>query len=215
MQKDPLHITIRKAVDQFGMNILNEVRLINILSDLGGFNDIPASKVILKEMIADGYCQKICDLGKKGRSFPFFSKKESVKKAEGEDWKHKLASFSAIITYKKGFENRHVNYVINSILYGLGWSEIEPQMAKEQYKETNTIVPKPLPCAVSSGLNKNKDNTVSYNAIEETQFVVINVTPIHAEVFIDGEQQYVSNGVMATELKIGNHTYEVKAESYT
>ena len=43
MQKDPLHITIRKAVDQFGMNILNEVRLINILSDLGGFNDIPAS----------------------------------------------------------------------------------------------------------------------------------------------------------------------------
>lgn len=73
MQKGSLHITIRKAVNQFGMNILNEVRLINILLDLGGFDDIPASKVILKEMITDGYCQKICDLGKKAApllSFP-------------------------------------------------------------------------------------------------------------------------------------------------
>lgn len=215
MQKDSLHITIRKAVNQFGMNILNEVRLVNILSDLGGFNDIPASKIILKVMIADGYCQKICDFWKKGRSFPIFSKKESMEKPEGEEWKHKLISFSVIITSKKGFKNKLVDYVINCIVYGLSWSEVEPRVTLEQRDSANSIAPKPLPNAVSSGTNKNKDNSVSYNAIEETQFVVMKVTPIHAEVFIDGEQQYVSNGVMATELKVGNHTYEVKAESYT
>lgn len=49
MQKDSLHITIRKAVNQFDMNILNEVRLVNILSDFWSLNDMPASKIILKK----------------------------------------------------------------------------------------------------------------------------------------------------------------------
>ena len=38
--------------------------------------------------------------------------------------------------------------------------------------------------------------------------------PTSGEVFIDGIQQYVANGIMVTELSVGKHEYEIRASSY-
>lgn len=218
MQKGTLHIAIKNAVNQFGIEILTDLKLVNILLDLGGFKVVPASKVILKEMIADGYCQKICNLGRKRKYNFFSSKSDSIQKPEGEEWISKLASYSIAFSMNNGFERNLVNYVFECIIFGLNWSEDEPTLqCDNKYIDeapSSASITEELPHIVSSGTNSTKKNSVSYDAIENTQFLVMNVIPLNAQVFIDGKQQFVSNGIMAIELQIGDHSYEVKADSY-
>ena len=64
-----LHNAIRRAVNQFGFKVLTEIRIINVLSDFAAFSTLPATKTILKYMVENGHCQKICDLGRKKNYF--------------------------------------------------------------------------------------------------------------------------------------------------
>lgn len=60
-----LYEAIKKAIQLFGHEILTERKIVNILSDYGAFATLPTTKTVLKNMVEGGYCQKICDLGKK------------------------------------------------------------------------------------------------------------------------------------------------------
>lgn len=199
MQRKLLHIALKEAIDQFGMEILTDVKLVNILLDYGAFADTPASKVILKEMIVGGYCRKICNLGKK-KSFIFFSSNNTrVQKPDGEEWKNKLLSYSYTFSSDNGFERSLVNYVFDCVLFGLSWSEVVPKLKCTQLSSACNI--EELPQIMSSGKNDNKKNSVSYDKIEDTQFLVMKVSPKNAYVYIDGKQQFVSDG------KISWHGY--------
>ena len=98
MQTLALHTALRQAVEQFGIDVLTENRLVNILLDYGAYSDIPAAKTIIQAMITGGYCQKILDLGKQKRSFlsSLFNSDFTVSKPEGDDWHNKLESFRLI-----------------------------------------------------------------------------------------------------------------------
>ena len=45
---ETLYNAIKKAVNQFGFNVLTEIKIINILSDFSAFSTLPATKTILK-----------------------------------------------------------------------------------------------------------------------------------------------------------------------
>lgn len=223
MKSYPLHIAIREATTRFGKEVVLNDKFINILLDFDAFKELPATKNILKEMFAEGYCLKVCELGKKKRSFFSFSSSNTFEKPEGDSWKIKVASFEESLYKQKGFQRDYINYVFDSLLYGLQWVDSEPTIpntanisSNQQSNTQNTVkpVPKPNHKSNTSGTNTNKTNSITYNNIVDSQFVVMKVHPLNAEVFIDGQQQYVSNGVMAVELSVGKHTYEVKADSY-
>ena len=55
-EMENLYNAMRKAVSQFGTDIMAEVRLIHILSDFGAFRSLPATKNILKDMLLNGDC---------------------------------------------------------------------------------------------------------------------------------------------------------------
>ena len=114
-----LHNAIRRAVNQFGFKVLTEIRIINVLSDFAAFSTLPATKTILKYMVENGHCQKICDLGRKKNYFLFYKTNTSIQKPEGEEWKIKLASLETNIAQQGGFEKHIVTYVLDSIIYGL------------------------------------------------------------------------------------------------
>ena len=80
--------------------------------------------------------------------------------------------------------------------------------------KNNSIQPFENKGRITSGLNTIKTNSISYEQIVATQFLVMKVSPIHASVYIDGSQQFVSNGIMAVELPVGQHSYKVEAEFY-
>lgn len=222
MEAKSLHIAFRLAINQFGVGILTESRLTNILLDYRAYADVPAAKTIIQAMVAGGYGQKIIDLGKQKRSFlaSLMKSNPSIGKPEGDEWINKLKSYSSIISKKNGFQQPLVDYVIECIVYGLDWRDEVPVNpltgASDQQHQQRQSGPQPISdeWGTSSGTNTNKTNSISYQAINDSQFLVMTVAPKYAEVFVDGKQQYVSNGVMAVELPVGTHSYEVRASSY-
>lgn len=211
-----LYEAIKKAVQLFGHEILTERKIVNILSDYGAFATLPTTKTVLKNMVGGGYCQKICDLGKK-RSLFLWTSSHSLHRPKGDDWKIKLASLATLISQQEELDKRVVTYVIDCIIYGLEWMEETPSLTKGDSKSqivANYNVSPQMGQQITTGINTNPSNGITYQQIKDIQFVVMNIKPFHAEVFIDGIQQYVSNGVMATELAIGTHNYEIKATSY-
>lgn len=218
---ETLYNAIKKAINQFGYDILTDRKIVNILSDFGAFSTLPATKTIFKNMVDNGLCEKICGLGRKKTGFLFSIVKSSIQKPVGNEWKIKLATLATSIAQQGGFEKHIVDYVLDCIIYGLEWTEEIPSLPhsytnnKSKQHDTTTIyASSTMRHQVTTGTNTNPSNGISYQQIENTQFVVMNIKPYNAEVFIDGIQQYVANGIMATELPVGKHDYEIKAESY-
>mgnify|MGYP002622709920 CR=1 FL=1 len=221
MKPKSLHIAMREAIELFGVDVLTENRLVNILLDYGAYSDIPAARTIIQSLIAGGYSQKILGLGKQKRSFfsSLFNSDDTISKPEGEEWRNKLDSFSAVVTKQNGFQRTLVDYVVECVIYGLDWIDYTPETPKQQtVAPTPAKVLGPQPKQVcggtTSGTNPNKTNSVSYQNIVDSQFLVMKVKPANAIVYVDDHQQYVSNGMMAVELPVGTHTYEVCADDY-
>jgi len=59
-----LHKALRHIIQTEGQDIIKEQRLVNILDDFNAYQDIPASKYILRAIIADGYSSKLLQIGK-------------------------------------------------------------------------------------------------------------------------------------------------------
>lgn len=221
MNNKSLHIAIKEAISQFGIDVLTESRLVSILLDYGAYSDIPASKTIIQAMVSGGYGQKIVDLGRKNHSFftSLSNSNDTITKPEGEEWHNKLKSYASIISKQNGFQQPLVDYVVECIVYGLDWIDHIPEVPYSQ--TASPTKPKPLASqpkqvntGMTSGINTNKTNSISYQNITDTQFLVMRVKPAHAKVYVDNLQQYVSNGIMAVELAIGTHYYEVSADDY-
>lgn len=221
MDSKSLHIAIREAIEQFGVDVLTESRLVNILLDYGAYSDIPASKTIIQAIVDGGYSRKILELGRKNNSFlsSVFNSDETISKPEGEEWRNKLASYAAMISKRNGFQQPLVDYVVDSLIYGLDWIEDTPEVPNTQAEsqtQSKPLGPQPKQgnSSTTSGTNTNKTNSVTYQNISKTQFLVMKVKPINAIVYVDDHQQYVSNGMMAVELPVGTHSYEVSADDY-
>lgn len=205
------------VVCQFGSDVLTEMRFIHILSDYRVFGSLPAIKKILKDMILNGHCQTICDLGNTGKTYFFPGTSKPVFKPEGDEWKIKLASLATSIVRQSGFDKSLVVYVIDCITYAMGWTDVDPvapQLSQYASVTAGSANLKPLPRPMPARSNANMTANSSYQNIVETQFVMMKVTPVNAEISIDGAQQQVANGIVAVELPVGSHMYEVKAPMY-
>lgn len=57
-----LHTGIKSIVESQGKDVIKTVLLANILADYGAYNQYPTTKVVLKELLNQGYGQKIYDI---------------------------------------------------------------------------------------------------------------------------------------------------------
>ena len=99
-----LHEAIKKLVAQFGESIVTEVRLANLLADLNGYQDYPAMKMVLKDILKAGYGKKLFDV---------YSKKHTNTIDKSVDYAKTFASES---NYKEDL----VSYAFDCILFALG-----------------------------------------------------------------------------------------------
>lgn len=115
--------------------------------------------------------QKIYDLGKKKKLFPFFSKGSfEIEKPEGNEWKVKITSLTTSISKQNGFEEVLVVYVVDCIIYGLGWSDKEPEeiqiykQSQPQMKKADNYVESKHshPNLSSSSTGSNMSDAISY-----------------------------------------------------
>lgn len=99
-----LHEAIKQLVAQFGDGIVTEVRLANLLADLNGYQDYPAMKMVLKDILKAGYGKKL---------FGIYSKNSQNAISKNVDYTKTFASES---NYKEDL----VSYAFDCILFALG-----------------------------------------------------------------------------------------------
>lgn len=91
---------LRMIIDTDGYDIIKDIRLVNILSDLNAYNNFPASKYILRAIISDGYTDKLLSIGQ---------------------WDLNAVSLYQHFVSTTGFQNDIVHYVFQSLAFGLGY----------------------------------------------------------------------------------------------
>ena len=95
-----LHIAIKNIVETDGVEIVKDIRLVSILSDFRAFETIPATKYILRAVIADGYAQKLLTIG---------------------SWNSQSENLCNQFVSSTGFQNDYAYVVFRCLAYGLGW----------------------------------------------------------------------------------------------
>ena len=116
-----LYEAISDALDRFGLEQIKSVRFINFLADYRAFEVKPA-KTILREFLKAGYGERVYQLDVD----------------DAPDKLLKLKSFGMDLMQAHGFNEIHVNYVLDSICYGLAWVELPPEDIKEEQVKAST-----------------------------------------------------------------------------
>lgn len=99
--------SIKEVIQQYGSDVVKSNRLSNILDDVASFDELPAAKPVLRALLKAGYGEKLLK-GKK-------------------NWELKVKSHTTEICQNYGFQQDIVEYLLSSIVYGLGFSKIIPK----------------------------------------------------------------------------------------
>ena len=157
---------IKTLVDAKGLDILKTPMSLNILSDFNAFEEHPASKNILKNVISEGYLEKIAFFYDNG--LPVGDTPNTYVK----DMYNKL-----------GFRSDISVYVINAILGALGLSEI----ASDGFNNSASIeIEKPVSPSLSVPENDGKHLEFKGIPINGTKEAVASQLERMGYKFIDG-----------------------------
>lgn len=94
-----LHLALKNIIQTEGENIIKDTKIIHILNDFNAFQNIPASKYILRAIIADGYAEMILGLSK---------------------WDDKADAIVNKFANSTGFVIISVEQIFRSLAFGLG-----------------------------------------------------------------------------------------------
>ena len=136
-----LHESIKVVFNQLGYHILTDNVFVNALVDFHAFSEVPSSKHVLKDIITEGYAEKI----------------EKIYQGNG-DWQFPFQNLVYDFIQKHAYKEDLVTYVFSSISYGLGWID-----EVVDYTPTSVNVQFVPPSDPSSS---NKPTTLHSNRIE-------------------------------------------------
>lgn len=104
-----LYDAIREIVKLKGKNIITDSALLNYLNDYHAFEERPASKLVLRDIINGGYSDKILLLNNKESS-----------------WTIKLKSYEHDFADSCGYKEELVLYVFQSVAYAINLTDKKP-----------------------------------------------------------------------------------------
>lgn len=135
--KMELHGALRHIIQTEGDDIITDLRLVNILDDFKAYENIPASKYILRAIIADGFAQKLLSVGK---------------------WNNDAQKLSSRFVATTGFMPEAVENLFKALAYGLGWINKWNQSSETPTSPASQPQPKPKPAGPrSNGWSKKMD----------------------------------------------------------
>jgi len=155
MNKDPktLPKAIKIIIGKYGKEVVNDVRMVNIMSDEVSLEDPAAVKSILRDVIKMGYGSKMLAI-----------------KVPKEDYHLKVRAFSKEVSDTYGYKEVIVQYIMYSIAYGIGICPQEPYLK-------NLDVPKRKKVVKIPNDNKREEivenKKVSYKAIAACIFALL------------------------------------------
>lgn len=100
-----LYEAIKTIVQEFGKEIVTNAKVINVFSDYNAFEESKTFKVILKNLIAEGYMDQLMYV---------------------RDWANSQDRIINNFIAATSFNEANASYVINSLAYGLGYTQTIP-----------------------------------------------------------------------------------------
>lgn len=147
-----LYEAIATIIQEFGKEIVTNAKVINVFNDYNAFEESKTFKVILKNLIAEGYMDQMMYV---------------------RDWSASQNRLISNFIAATSFNEANATYVIQSLAYGLGYTKSVPvyQSSPTNYQPTATTQPvrqKSTPAPQPSS------NTTSYQGVNldktESQF---------------------------------------------
>lgn len=138
---------LREIISDMGKEIIEDVRLANILSDLCSFDDIPVATTIIKKILSDGYG------------------KEILMASSNPSWEIKLKMLSSKIAIQNAYRDDITLYIIDSFVYGLGKRDIVPNKVNNAGKTSSSVTDLKIEFKKLKGeyLSFIEDNVVVYD----------------------------------------------------
>ena len=102
-----LHESLRKIIRQFGINVLQEKRLMSLLADYKSFDDYPAMKDVMKAVADEGHGKEFSRLAMDGSDSDFRNYADDVRKSlvRNGHFKESLAAYAVdSISFALGFQ---------------------------------------------------------------------------------------------------------------
>lgn len=159
-----LHKALQHIIQTEGQDIIKEIRLVNILDDLNAYQDIPASKYILRAIIVEGYTNKLLAL---------------------DGWDNRAEILSQKFSAMTGFIPESVSIIFQAIACGLGWinskNQSQSNNGQSQQKQPQSRTHNPSRPTIQSGWRKDMTedekeeylfSLLEYDNSKESQFHV-------------------------------------------
>lgn len=100
---------IKEIIKTHGQGVVKDIRLSSILNDVASFDEVPAAKIVLRVLLKGGYGSRLLELENSTR-----------------EWQLRVTAFASEISSKYGYQKDIVDYLLASIVYGLGWTSQKP-----------------------------------------------------------------------------------------
>ena len=114
-----LHEALRKIVRQFGVNVLQEQRLMSLLSDYQAFDDFPAMKAVMKSIADEGHGKELCRLSIDGSDSECLRYADDIKKS---------------LIRNSRFRNEFAGYAADSLSFALGLCSLVHEPSDHGYE---------------------------------------------------------------------------------
>lgn len=187
---------IKIIIGKYGKEVVNDVRMVNIMSDEVSLEDPAAVKSILRDVIKMGYGSKMLAI-----------------KVPKEDYHLKVRAFSKEVSDTYGYKEVIVQYIMYSIAYGIGICPQEPYLK-------NLDVPKREKVVKTPNDNKREEivenKKVSYKAIAACSFALLIGFTIWGFSYwkSSADREQYENRVFTGNSFMSNGDYDNAVESY-
>lgn len=149
------------VIDEFGREILNNPNVVNILSDFNAYEESKALKVILRNVIIEGYLDQILYV---------------------KDWDKSSSRILDKFVDNTGFQEDKAIYLLNSLAHGLGLTPQQAEYRSAQNSGTTHSAPstsshshpsqptKPTPHVPASSLNLSASQIGNLSEEKQIQY---------------------------------------------
>lgn len=133
-----LYEAIATIVQEFGKEIVTNAKVINVFSDYNAFEESKTFKVILKNLIAEGYMDQLMYV---------------------RDWSSSQSRIISNFIAATSFNEANASYVIRSLAYGLGYTKTVPVYQSSASSQQTTTSSHPTSVLPLLSLNPAQANS--------------------------------------------------------
>lgn len=167
-----LYEAIKTIVHEFGKEIVTNAKVINVFSDYNAFEESKTFKVILKNLIVEGYMDQLMYV---------------------RDWGNSQDRIINNFIAATSFNEANASYVINSLAYGLGYTKVVPVYSQSAPTQQTGISSTPNYNTRAQSPSKNSPTTVQGIKLDKTESQFDNLSETAQRKYKEAAEAYLES----------------------